>query len=248
MKRLTQVGVVLFLLATFSARAVDWETNYEDAVAQAKKEGKYLLLDFSGSDWCGWCIRLEEEVFGKRAFRSFADDRLVCVLVDSPRTKALSRREKQQNDGLKAKYSISGYPTVILLHPDESTVGRTGYLKGGPEPYIKNLEKMIEAYEQQNPDKKPVPQALSGPTGLARTGLAAVRKRVDADENRPMREWSSRSGQTLTASLLEESWGSVVLKKQDDTKVKILISRLSAADQEYIRQVREGVPGVVAAP
>ncbi len=124
-----------------------WETDFNKASTAAIASGKYILLDFSGSDWCGWCIRLEKEVFSQNAFKDFAEENLVCVLVDFPRAKEQSKELKKQNMELTRKYDIKGYPTIVILSPDGKPVGMTGYLQGGPWEYARHLKKIIEDYK-----------------------------------------------------------------------------------------------------
>ncbi len=138
---------VIVMLCCSKSEAINWKTDFEKASATAKSSGKYMLLDFSGSDWCGWCIRLEKEVFSQDAFKDFADENLVCVLVDFPRAKEQTEELKKQNLDLARKYSIRGYPTIIILSPDGTSVGKTGYLQGGPWEYARHLKEIIEDYK-----------------------------------------------------------------------------------------------------
>ena len=137
----------MVLLCCSKTEATNWETDFEKASSAAKASGKYMLLDFSGSDWCGWCIKLEREVFSQDTFKDFAEENLVCVLVDFPRAKEQAEELKQQNLELARKYEIKGYPTIIVLSPDGRTVGKTGYLQGGPWEYARHLKKIIEEYK-----------------------------------------------------------------------------------------------------
>ena len=142
------LGLSALLLAGATALAGSgWETDFDKASKQAKAEGKYLLLDFSGSDWCGWCIRLDKEVFSQDTFQEYAEKNLVSVLLDFPRRKEQSDAEKKQNRDLAEKYGIRGYPTVILLSPEGELVGRTGYQPGGPEKYVEHLAAMIQQHK-----------------------------------------------------------------------------------------------------
>jgi len=141
--------IVIVMLCCSKSEATNWETDFEKALATAKASGKYMLLDFSGSDWCGWCIRLEKEVFSQDAFKDFAKENLVCVLVDFPRAKEQTDELKQQNLELARKYDIKGYPTIIILSPNGEPVGITGYLQGGPWEYARHLKKIIEEYKEK---------------------------------------------------------------------------------------------------
>ncbi len=139
--------MVIVMLCCSKSEATNWETDFEKASTTAKASDKYMLLDFSGSDWCGWCIRLEKEVFSQDAFKDFAEENLVCVLVDFPRAKVQTGELKQQNLDLARKYEIKGYPTIIVLSPDGKPVGKTGYLQGGPWEYARHLKEIIEDYK-----------------------------------------------------------------------------------------------------
>jgi thioredoxin-related protein len=101
-----------------------WSDNYAASLARAKEEKKMLLLDFTGSDWCGWCVKLDEEVFSKGPFKSFAKKNLVLVELDYPRGKTQTDEVKKQNSELKAKFAISGYPTLILVDAEGQEVTR----------------------------------------------------------------------------------------------------------------------------
>ena len=131
-------------LALLSAGAgeVAWQKDLPKAQAQAKTEKKLVLLDFTGSDWCGWCIRLHKEVFSKPAFADYARKNLVAVEVDFPRKKQLDPAQKKANDALARKYKIEGYPTIIVLDGDGKQLGTLGYMEGGPTAFIAELEKL----------------------------------------------------------------------------------------------------------
>jgi len=142
--------IITMLLCCSKTEAANWEIDFKKALSAAEASGKYLLLDFSGSDWCGWCMRLEEEVFSQEAFNDFAEKNLVCVLVDFPRAKEQTEELKRQNRDLARKYYIKGYPTIVILSPDGKAVGITGYLQGGPREYARHLEKIIGDYKEKH--------------------------------------------------------------------------------------------------
>lgn len=121
-----------------------WNTNFEKASLQAKAEGKHILIDFSGSDWCGWCTKLDKEVFSKNAFKNYAKENLVLVLADFPRNKSKqSEKLQKQNNELAKKYNVGGFPTVFILSPEGKLVDKTGYQAGGPEAYVSYIKKVI---------------------------------------------------------------------------------------------------------
>jgi thiol-disulfide isomerase/thioredoxin len=106
--------VLLGALSTAFAEAT-WLTNFEEAKAIAVKEGKPLLLDFTGSDWCPPCKLLHKNVFSTEEFAKEAAGKYVLVELDFPRTKQLAPELKAQNSELQKKYAITGYPTVLLV-------------------------------------------------------------------------------------------------------------------------------------
>ena len=144
---LTGLVATLLMVSCAGIEARDWDTDFGEASARAKEQGMYMLLDFSGSDWCGWCIKLDEEVFSRNAFQTFAKDSLVCVLLDFPRRKPQSDRLKEQNQALAQRYGVQGFPTVLILSPDGDPVERTGYRRGGPEKYVEHLKEIINKHK-----------------------------------------------------------------------------------------------------
>ena len=124
-----------------SAAAEGWKTDYATSLAQAAKENKMVLLDFTGSDWCGWCIKLQKDTFSKPEFKKFAEQSLVLVELDFPRGKAQSDELRKQNEELAKKFGVQGFPTLVLLDPQGQEAARNvGYLQGGPEAFIQWVE------------------------------------------------------------------------------------------------------------
>src|SRR6478672_1566308 len=124
-----------------AADKLDWQTDLAKAQAQAKKENKLILLDFTGSDWCGWCIKLNHDTFSKPEWSAYAKTNLVLVEVDFPRDKELSAAQKTANEALQKKYKVGGFPTIIVIDADGKTVwSNEGYLSGGPKAMIDAIE------------------------------------------------------------------------------------------------------------
>jgi protein disulfide-isomerase len=137
--------IIIFALSlSLSATAQNWETDYGAALTKAKEENKSLLLNFTGSDWCGWCMRLDREVFSQEAFKKYAEENLVLVKLDFPKRKKLSEAEQAQNQGLAQKHGIRGFPTILLLNADQQVLLTTGYRAGGPEKYVEHLAEKIK--------------------------------------------------------------------------------------------------------
>ena len=122
-----------------------WLTDFEKAKQAAKAQGKDLLVNFSGSDWCSWCIKLDKEVFSAHEFLSEADKHFVLVLVDFPNNKSKQSPALQnQNEQLAEKFQIQFFPTVLLMDADGNPYAKTGYQEGGPGVYLKHLKTLRE--------------------------------------------------------------------------------------------------------
>ncbi len=119
-----------------------WTQDFAAAKAQAAKEGKDLLVDFTGSDWCGWCIRLKDEVFKHDAFKKAAPEKFVLVELDFPKSIQQDEKIKAQNQKLQQEYAIQGFPTILLMDAEGKPYAKTGYQKGGPDEYLKHLEEL----------------------------------------------------------------------------------------------------------
>jgi len=144
MKKLTMFVFALSLgLSVFASSG--WMTDMDKAMKLSAKSGKPILADFSGSDWCGWCIRLDKEVFSKKIFKDFAKENLILVLVDFPNRKAIAAKLKKQNKALAVKYKVRGYPTVLLLDSKGKVLLKTGYRRGGPQKYVDSLKSKMPA-------------------------------------------------------------------------------------------------------
>ncbi len=137
-----------------------WHTDMNKAVAVSTKEQKPLFLFFTGSDWCGWCIRLQKEVFKTPEFIAWAKDNVVLVELDFPRRTPMSDELKKQNNELQQVFGVRGYPTVWFAKPtvkDGKTnleqLGSTGYVAGGPTTWIAGANQIIAKYVKDAPVK-----------------------------------------------------------------------------------------------
>ncbi|OGV32440.1 MAG: hypothetical protein A2020_01965 [Lentisphaerae bacterium GWF2_45_14] len=142
---LVVIAAALFIsTSSLFAGGSDWTTDFEKAKKTAKEKNLLILADFSGSDWCGWCKKLDAEVFSKAEFLGFAKKNFVLVMVDFPRMKQLPSNVMKQNNALQAKYKIEGYPTVIIMNAVGKELDRTGYQPGGASNYVKYLEGVLK--------------------------------------------------------------------------------------------------------
>jgi len=143
------VIATLVLTASASVLAEGWLTSYNEAVSQAKKTGKPIMVDFTGSDWCGWCIRLHGEVFDKPEFKKWAAKNVVLLELDYPHQKPQPKALKEQNDKLMRKYGsvVEGFPTVLFIEADGSVFGKYGYDAGGPENWTKMASRLLPLHK-----------------------------------------------------------------------------------------------------
>jgi thioredoxin-related protein len=133
--------VALMIAALPALAAPKWYTDLDEAKAVAVKENKPLLVDFTGSDWCGFCIKLHAEVFDKPEFEEFAKG-YVLVELDFPNKKPQPAEEKAKNKATQAKFAVSGFPTILLLDAKtgEAYGRQSGYGPGtGPKAYLEKL-------------------------------------------------------------------------------------------------------------
>jgi protein disulfide-isomerase len=165
MKKTALIGSVLCLAGSLLAREAAWQTSFPVAADQATREGKLLLLDFTGSDWCGWCMRLDAETFSKPEFIDYAAQNLVLLQLDFPKGKPQPDAMRQANRALKRKYSVNGFPTIVIVKPDGTVLWQqTGYLPGGPPAMINAANQCRKA------------AGLAAPAQAAPPAIAATRK------------------------------------------------------------------------
>ena len=122
---------------------IQWLTNYQQAMTAAQGDKKSVLLFFTGSDWCGWCKKIEKEVFETSDFASAVGNKFVFVKLDFPMNNQLPREEAQQNAMLKQKYGVSGFPTIVILDSSGNFLAETGYRPGGGKEYADYLLGLI---------------------------------------------------------------------------------------------------------
>lgn len=135
------IAAGLLWASTFAqAGGEGWTHDFEAAKKRAAAEGKDLLIDFTGSDWCGWCKKLDKEVFSQEPFKASAAKEFVLVELDFPRGKALPPEVSEQNQRLKQAFRVQGFPTIFLADAEGRPYARTGYQQGGAEKYVTHLD------------------------------------------------------------------------------------------------------------
>lgn len=122
-----------------------WSHEFDASAKKAASENKDMLVDFTGSDWCGWCIKLNKEVFSHDEFKNGVKDGYVLVELDYPKDKSkLSEETIAQNEKLQEKYSITGFPTILLMDGEGRPFAKTGYQAGGPTTYVAHLKELSQ--------------------------------------------------------------------------------------------------------
>ena len=128
-----------------------WLLNFDKAAELSMKTGKPILANFTGSDWCGWCIRLKKEVFVTPAFKKWAEENVILLELDYPRRTPQTEEIKKQNRELQQFFKVRGYPTLHMFNvgiADGKTqitaLGKMGYLAGGPTPWIANANNYLK--------------------------------------------------------------------------------------------------------
>jgi len=142
-KMFSLIAVLFCLSLDLQAADAKWHTDLPEAQALAKKEKKLVFMDFTGSDWCGWCMKLKQEVFSTPEFNNYARTNLVLVEVDLPRFKPMSPETLARNTKLQEQYRAEGFPTIVVL----DTAGRElwrlgGYAEAKPAQWILMLESL----------------------------------------------------------------------------------------------------------
>ena len=131
------------LFPSFARAESAWLNDYKKAQEEAKANNKLLLLNFTGSDWCGWCIKFDKEVWSQPQFKDYARDNLVLVELDFPRRKDQPVEVKKQNVQLAQQYEVLGFPTIVVLNSNGQKLWQfDGYFLGGPEAFVAQLQKL----------------------------------------------------------------------------------------------------------
>ena len=152
MKKFISIILLFLTLNAFSQEPeLKWHTDLNKAIELSMQDDKPLFMFFTGSDWCGWCIRLQKEVFFKPEFVKWAKENLTLVELDFPRRKKLDESLRQQNDNLRQMFAVRGYPTGWFVVPEIQEdkkinfkrLGSQGYVAGGPKNWINGANKIL---------------------------------------------------------------------------------------------------------
>jgi len=140
--------LIISLLSTFLVTST-WQTDIKTAEQIAQTENKFIVLNFSGSDWCGPCIRMHKEIFNSDVFTKFAADNLVLVNADFPRSKKnqLSAEQQKKNDQMAETYNRNGvFPLTFLLTSDGKVVKQwEGYPNESADDFTNEVKAAMNA-------------------------------------------------------------------------------------------------------
>ena len=150
-KLIVFVFLIFFQNLQSQQSILNWHTDLNKAVNISFSEKKPIMLFFTGSDWCGCCIRLKKEVFNYPEFESWSKENVVLVELDFPRRKSIDPKILNQNRELARIFGVSGYPTVWFVNPQKLDsnklnflkLGKLGYLAGGTNKWISSAEKFL---------------------------------------------------------------------------------------------------------
>lgn len=134
----------------YKAHNEGWLVSVDEAYEISKKTGKPILANFTGSDWCGWCIRLTNDVFNKPEFKQWAAKNVVLLELDFPRRKEIPENIRKQNADLQVAFGVNGYPTVWVFYLDKkdsqfsiNALGKTGYMNDA-KAFTDGVDAMIQ--------------------------------------------------------------------------------------------------------
>lgn len=150
MKKIVFIALFLIGAMNLQAQELKWYTDVTEAITVSNKEQKPMLMFFTGSDWCGWCIRLQNEVLKTDEFKKWASTNVVLVELDYPRAVAQTPELKNQNNQLQQAFGIQGFPTVFFTSAETKDgrvnfkgLGKTGYVAGGPAAWLTVAEGIV---------------------------------------------------------------------------------------------------------
>lgn len=142
--------------STYKSPKEGWLVNLDEAYSLSKKTGKPIMANFTGSDWCGWCKRLDAAVFSKDEFKKWAKDNVVLLELDFPRRTQIPAEIQQQNAGLQRAFRVQGFPTIWVFDLDKdsssgkykiSAIGKTGYTPT-VEQFTSGVDQMLTRAKQ----------------------------------------------------------------------------------------------------
>lgn len=228
---LTLLSAVLLATST----PIGFTDDFDEALARAKAERKLIVADFSGSDWCFWCQRLDNEIFSQESFISVATNKYVLLMIDRPRDKSvLSEKAKKQNPELIRKYKIQGFPTVLILDAEGKIQAETGFVGGGPENYLVHLEEKVAAIPFYKEWVKPLDRRIGA---FYRHYSEEMTKAVKAVQGRSKAEIAACEAET-TLKLVAELEKIIAEERAREVPSAVASERAARLDQAEVGTVK----------
>lgn len=212
-------AALLTLIAQPCLQASEWLTDLSKAKVQARAENKAVLVNFTGSDWCGWCMKLRRDVLLKPAFRDYAGSNLVLLEIDFPRRKPVAPEVLKVNQQLAQHYGVQGFPTLLLLNSDGSRIGNVNYANGGPRTFLAEVEKLLRP-PSETPQPKPAVRKTATPKRVTPTAVSSPTNRADFILSRIVSTKKSRQAVINNTALAA---GQSATFKVGNQRVKILV-------------------------
>lgn len=219
-----RLALLLLAASLTTASATTWLDDLELAAQRARVLNRPLLINFTGSDWCAWCMRLDEEVFSSPEFTRFADEHLVCVRLDYPRRPILTARVAEQNTRAAQRYRVDRFPTIILVGQTGEELARTGYRPGGPILYRDHLLELLGAHPPPaaTPAAATAPAPAQPPTGAAEPA------------NSDYRLWVAANGDAVEARLLKREGDTIHVVTRQGKTVLLDLRKLDREDRTFV--------------
>ncbi len=228
-----------------------WLTNLEKAQEKAKEKDIPILVNFTGSDWCQWCFKIRDEIFSKEEFLNYAKENLVLLKLDFPRNIPQSEVVKNYNQKIMEKYSVQGFPTILILNAEGEVLSQAGYQPGGPSAFIKTIEESISYVEDHKND------TYTDNGGLEWYLLLEKAKEVSQKEEKPIlvnftgSDWCTwcfkiRDEIFSKKEFVEYAKKNLVLLQFDFPKTKEQSAGMKAYNQQIAGKFRiKGLPSIL---
>ncbi|HNZ65801.1 MAG TPA: thioredoxin family protein [Planctomycetota bacterium] len=193
---------ILMILYSSTLFAQNWLTNMEQAKKIAQQEDKDILVNFTGSDWCGWCVRLSREVFETSEWAKFSKNNLVLLKIDFPRRKTISAEQMKHNSDLADQFQIQGFPTICLLTPEGKIYEKTGYKPGGAKVYIQHIQEL----QKKRPARKKIAPKEEKKDTKNKIDKDDTKNKTDKDDTKNKTKKKSKEKKTIKNLLSSKTY------------------------------------------